>query len=70
LYKILRGSPRFETPVGKPRCKLENTIKMNHREVGCVGVNTNQPAEDTESMDYCEHCDKLFPFRTRRDFLD
>jgi hypothetical protein len=33
-YRVLVGKPEGKRPLGRPRCRLENNIKMDLREVG------------------------------------
>ena len=33
-YRVLVGKPEGETPLGRPRCRWEDNIKMVLREVG------------------------------------
>jgi hypothetical protein len=33
-YRILVGKPEVKRPLGRPRCRWENNIKMDLREVG------------------------------------
>jgi hypothetical protein len=35
VYKVLVGKPEGTSPLGRPRRRWENNIKMNLREVGC-----------------------------------
>jgi hypothetical protein len=35
LYWVLVGEPERKRPLGRPRCRLEDNIKMDLREVGC-----------------------------------
>jgi hypothetical protein len=34
LYKVLVGKPEGRRPLGKPRCRWENGIRMDLRETG------------------------------------
>ena len=34
VYGVLVGKPEGNRPLGKPRCRWENNIKMNLQEVG------------------------------------
>ena len=34
-YRVLVGKPERKKPLGRPRCKWEDNIKMDLREVGC-----------------------------------
>jgi hypothetical protein len=33
-YRVLVGRPEGRRPLGRPRCRWENNIKMDLREVG------------------------------------
>jgi hypothetical protein len=35
IYRVLVGKPEGERPLGRPRCRWENYIKMDLQEVGC-----------------------------------
>jgi hypothetical protein len=35
-YKILMRKPEGKRPIGRPRRRSEDNIKMDRREVGCV----------------------------------
>jgi hypothetical protein len=36
-YNILVGRPEGRRPLGKPRCRWEDNIKMDLREIGFLG---------------------------------
>jgi hypothetical protein len=36
--KILVGKPEGKRPLGRPRHRWEDNIKMEHREIGCGGM--------------------------------
>ena len=36
VYRVLVGKPEGKRPLGRPRRRWEDTIKMDLREVGCV----------------------------------
>ena len=38
VYRVLVGKPERKRPLGKPRCRWEDNIKMNLKGVGCVGM--------------------------------
>jgi len=38
VYRILVGKPGRKRPLGKPRCRWEDNIKMNLEGVGCGGM--------------------------------
>jgi hypothetical protein len=39
VYRVLVGRPKGKRPLGRPRHKWEDNIKMNLREIGIDGVN-------------------------------
>jgi hypothetical protein len=40
------GSPKIKGPLGRPRHRWEDNIKMDLREIGIDGKNLNQLAQD------------------------
>jgi hypothetical protein len=46
VYKVLVGRPEGKRPLGRPRRKWEDNIKMDHREIGIDGANWIQLAQD------------------------
>jgi hypothetical protein len=38
LYRILLGKPEGKRPLGRPRRRWEDNIKMDLQEVGCGGL--------------------------------
>jgi hypothetical protein len=51
-YTILVGNPEGKRPLGRPRSRWEDNIKMYLREIGFVGVDWTHLA----MADFCEHC--------------
>jgi hypothetical protein len=39
VYRVLVGRPEGKSPLGKPRRRWENNIKMDLREIGIDGAN-------------------------------
>jgi hypothetical protein len=39
FYMVLVGRPKGKRPLGRPRCRWEDNIKMYFREIGIDGVN-------------------------------
>ena len=35
VYRVLVGKPSGKRPLGRPRCRWEDNIKMDLQEVGC-----------------------------------
>ena len=38
MYRVLEGKPKGKRPLGTPRLRWEDNIKMGLQEVGCGGV--------------------------------
>jgi hypothetical protein len=47
-YTILVGKPEGKRPLGRPRCRWVDDIKMDLREVGCGGVDLIDLAQDRD----------------------
>jgi hypothetical protein len=37
-YRILAGKPKEKRPLGRPRRRWVDNIKMDLREIGCIGL--------------------------------
>jgi hypothetical protein len=48
IYRVLVGKPEGNRPLGRPRCKRKNNIKMEHQEVVCGGVDWTDFAQDRD----------------------
>jgi hypothetical protein len=48
LYKVLVGKPEGKRPLGRPRCKWEDGIRMDLREIGFGGVDWIRLAQDRD----------------------
>jgi hypothetical protein len=46
VYRVLVGRPKGKRPLGRPRCRWEDSIKMDISEIGIYGVNWIQLAQD------------------------
>jgi hypothetical protein len=46
LYRVLLGKPEGKRPLGRPRRRWEDNIKMDLQEVGCGGVDWIDLAQD------------------------
>jgi hypothetical protein len=46
VYRVLVGRPEGKRPLGRPRHRWEDNIKMDLREIGIGGVNWIQLAQD------------------------
>jgi hypothetical protein len=47
-YRILVGRPEGRRPLGRPRCRWEDNIKMDLQEVGCGGMGWIDMAQDRD----------------------
>jgi hypothetical protein len=47
VYRILVGRPEGKRPLGRPRRRWEDNIKMDFREIGIDGANWIQLAQDS-----------------------
>jgi hypothetical protein len=48
VYRILLGEPDGKRPLGRPRCRWEDNIKMELQEAGCGGMDWIELAQDTD----------------------
>jgi hypothetical protein len=56
VYRVFVGRPEGERPLGRPRRRLEDNIKMDLREIGIDGANWIHLAQDSPMASFCEHC--------------
>ena len=48
-FKILTGKPTGKKPLGRPRCRWEDNIRMDLKE---IGMNTRNWVDSTQERDY------------------
>ena len=48
-FKILTGTPEGKIPLGRPRHRWEDTIRMDLKE---IGINTRNWVDSAQDMDY------------------
>jgi len=48
VYRVLVGKPEGEIPLGRPSCRQEDNIKMDHLEVGYEGMVLIDLAQDRD----------------------
>ena len=48
-FKILTGKPTRKRPSGRPRCRWEDNIRMDLKE---IGINTRNWANSAQDRDY------------------
>jgi hypothetical protein len=46
VYRVLAGRPEGKEPLGRPRHRWENNIKIDIREIGIDGANWIRLAQD------------------------
>jgi hypothetical protein len=46
VYKVLVGKPEGKRPLGRPRCRWEDGIRMDLREIGLRSVDLIRLAQD------------------------
>jgi hypothetical protein len=47
-YRILAGKPEGKSPLGRPRCRWVDNIKMDLREIGCDEVDWIDMVQDKD----------------------
>ena len=48
MYRVLVGKPEGKRPLGRPRRRWDDNIKMDLREVGCGGMDWIELAHDRD----------------------
>ena len=48
MYRVWVGKPEGKTPLGRRRCKWEETLKMDLQEVRCGGMDWMDLANDRD----------------------
>jgi hypothetical protein len=48
VYRVLVGNPEGKRPLGRPRCRWEDNIRMDLQEVGCGGMDWIGLAQDRD----------------------
>ena len=48
VYRVLVGKPQNKRPLGRPRHRWEDNIKMDLQEVGCGGMDWIELAQDRD----------------------
>ena len=48
VYRVLLGKPEGRRPLGRPRCRWEDNIRMDLRDVGCGCLDWMEPAQDRD----------------------
>jgi len=50
VYRVLVGKPEGQRPLGRPRRRWEDNIRMDLQEVECGGMDWIEVAQDRESL--------------------
>ena len=50
VYRVLVGKPEGKRPLGSPRLRWEDNIKMDLQEVGCGGMDWIELAQDRDRL--------------------
>ena len=50
VYRVLVGKPEGKRPLGRPRRKLEDNIKMNLQEMECEDMDWIELAQDRDRL--------------------
>jgi len=48
IYRVLMGKPEGKRPVGRPRCRREDNIKMDLQDGGCGVMDWTELAQDRD----------------------
>jgi hypothetical protein len=48
VYRVLVGKPEGKRPLGRPRRRWEDNIKMDLQDVGCGGMDWVELAQDRD----------------------
>jgi hypothetical protein len=59
VYRVLVGRPEDKRPLGRPKRRWEDNIKMNLRETGIDGANWIRLAKDRVVAGSCDHGNEL-----------
>jgi hypothetical protein len=69
-YRVLVGRPEGKRPLGRPRRRWEDNIKMDIGEIGIGGANWIRLAQDKGPVaGFCEHGDEPSGFVRKRDIF-
>jgi hypothetical protein len=52
VYRIVVGRPEGKRPLGRPRCRWEDNIKIDLSEIGIDGANWIRVAQDQDRVQW------------------
>ena len=55
MYRVLVGKAEGKRPMGRPRCRWDDNIKMDLQEVGCGGMDWIELAQDGDRWQAVEN---------------
>jgi hypothetical protein len=64
-YKILLGKPEGKRPLGRPRCRWVDNIRMGHREIGWKVLHWMHLIQDRDHWQILVNTVKTFEFHKR-----
>jgi hypothetical protein len=70
VYRVLVGNPEGKRPLGRPRHRWEDNIRMGLQEVGCVGMDWIGLAQDRHVAGTCENGNEPLGSIKCGEFLD
>jgi hypothetical protein len=69
-YKIWIGKSEGKRPLGRPRCRWEESIKVDLREIGWEGVNCIHLAQDRDRWRALANIDEASDSKKGGEVLD
>jgi hypothetical protein len=70
VHRVLVGKPEGKRPLGIPRHRWEENIKMDLQEVECGGMDWIELAQNRQMAYTCECGNKPLGFLKFKEFLD
>ena len=69
-FQVLAGKkPKRRRPLGRPRCRWEDTVEVDLQRIQCETVDGIDPAQDREKLTVVNRVKRL-GFREMQKFLD
>jgi hypothetical protein len=67
MYRVLVGKPEGKRPLGRPRCRWEENIKMDLQDAGCGGMDWIELAQDRDRWRALVNAVMTFGFHKMRE---